>query len=569
MMSLKVGLMIGVIIFWGLVFLDFKVMANDEMNSIWIHGPSIVDCDEPFTIEIESWDEYERISKNFEGDISLEYEAYEIFPNFVSISNPNIQLETTQLSFKPEDNGKVSLNCSINTEGLYYIKVIVSESDSVYRSNPIWVKNKSLLSNEMKYIYWGDIHAHSLFSDGSGTPETSYKYARDEALLDFAALTDHGEMFPQFGDKVLFNRLQEYISITNSFNDNGDFITLNAIEWTPLVAPARPYLAIQHMNFYFPNITFPFFSTFQYFTPDEVYNFLNNEGYEGDYLAWTHHTTREDYGSDYSFYDSEINTMIEIYSCHGSSEFIGDRNLYPQIHETTRSGMSINDGLKMGLKMGFMASSDTHDGRLGHSLLHNEMRSVNEDPLTLSAFRYGVEYHGSLTAIMAPELSRESIWNGLKTRSGYATTWVNRHLIDFSINGIPVGVENSTIYVPNKTSARELSMFVAVDGVSLKANDIVKINRIEVFKNSEIFLNETINEIAYSNIIIDDSDIVGASYDNCILGDDGNYYIHEKSLNPVDPATLNTNGSDYYYIRVTDTNGGAAWCGPLWVEPLA
>ena len=40
-------------------------------------------------------------------------------------------------------------------------------------------------------VLWGDLHGHSNFSDGTGTPEDYYVYARDVAGLDVAALTDH------------------------------------------------------------------------------------------------------------------------------------------------------------------------------------------------------------------------------------------------------------------------------------------------------------------------------------------------------------------------------------------
>jgi hypothetical protein len=48
---------------------------------------------------------------------------------------------------------------------------------------------------------------------------------------------------------------------------------------------------------------------------------------------------------------------------------------------------------------------------------------------------------------------------------------------------------------------------------------------------------------------------------------DGNWYVNERSLAPINPATLNTGGVDYYYVRVVDSLGGAAWMGPIWASP--
>ncbi len=40
-------------------------------------------------------------------------------------------------------------------------------------------------------IYFGDLHSHTGYSDGVETPEIAYRYARDEAKVDFLAVTDH------------------------------------------------------------------------------------------------------------------------------------------------------------------------------------------------------------------------------------------------------------------------------------------------------------------------------------------------------------------------------------------
>ena len=53
------------------------------------------------------------------------------------------------------------------------------------------VSNPMLLSPSFDRIFWGDLHGHSNLSDGTGTPEDYYRYARDVAALDVVALTDH------------------------------------------------------------------------------------------------------------------------------------------------------------------------------------------------------------------------------------------------------------------------------------------------------------------------------------------------------------------------------------------
>ena len=54
-------------------------------------------------------------------------------------------------------------------------------------------KTAPVIPGEEYNVYFGYTHAHSGLSDGSGTPEEAYAYARDEGDLDFFSLTDHAE----------------------------------------------------------------------------------------------------------------------------------------------------------------------------------------------------------------------------------------------------------------------------------------------------------------------------------------------------------------------------------------
>ncbi|MBD3352060.1 MAG: hypothetical protein GF364_11290 [Candidatus Lokiarchaeota archaeon] len=575
----KISLICFVSIFWTALFLDFRVMFDNNYVNLWVHCPSIVEENEEFIVDVEAWDQYERLAGSYTGQVSLDLESYDIENDFLEVSSVVWEINETTAYFtsnfklmglypaykvKGADNGKKEFLVSISTPGLHYVTVTDLITNAKFRSNPILVKSEGI---EFKRLYWGDIHGHSYFSDGSGHPNDVYKFARDVALIDFAALTDHAEMMARLGDMDIFNRFTSYKETTNKFNQDGKFTTLIALEWTPLIANLRNYLCTQHMNFYFEGNDMPFFSTFEFDTPDEVYDYIRSQ-IDDKFLAWTHHATRSDYLSDFAFYDDNINTMIEIYSCHGSCEFLGENNLYKAVHEISedKSGFSVNDGLKMGRKFGFLASSDTHDGRLGHNILHTDARALNQYPITFSAFRYGVQHRGGLTGLYTDSLSRSNIFHALKNRTGFGTTWINRHLMDFSINGLRVGEQNSTLSVAAVDTVRDLEIFIAADGLSTSPNTVTKINKIQVFKNSELLNERVVSDFACNWTFTDTKPLTGTSYDNCIQKADGNWYIHARSIKPVDPAELNTGGADYYYVRFTDSNGGAGWIGPIWVE---
>lgn len=74
-------------------------------------------------------------------------------------------------------------------------------------------------------FYFGNIHSHTAFSDGSGTPDQAFQWARDSAGYDFYAITDHAELLT----------LDEWdltgIS-ADAHNADGQFVTLRGFEWS-------------------------------------------------------------------------------------------------------------------------------------------------------------------------------------------------------------------------------------------------------------------------------------------------------------------------------------------------
>ncbi len=572
----KIFLIIFALGLWTYSYIDFNVMFNNDKVTLWIHGPSIVEEDEEFSLTVEAWDIFERLAGRFTGEISFSIESYN-FTTLEGISSDHTLPADYVFSsnfiwsgilpayiIPGADNGKKTFNMKISTPGIHYVVVEEKNNHNRYRSNPIIVKSEG---DSYLKLYWGDLHGHTLFSDGSGLPFESYQIARDVSLLDFAALTDHCEHFPRMGDIDIFNIFDNYIQTTNSFNEPEKFVTIVALEWTPRYVVRGADIVFGHLNVYFEGDNMPFFSTFTNLTPDVLFEYLE-ENSNDDFISWTHHTIRKDYASDYAFYHEDINTLIEIYSVHGSCETLGNDTYYEEVSKipTDEPGYSVRDALKMGRRFGFMASGDTHDGRLGHSISHTKASAYNQYPYTLAGYRLGHPHPNGLTGIFASNLTRKSIFNALKTKSCLATTGVNRPYIEFNINETTVGDNNSTLNVPANDTHRRINILICADGVSFGPNNINNISEVEIYKNSELwYSNKSINDIFFKMSILDNKTITGTSYDNCIQKDDGEWYIHQNSLKPVNPDELNTGGFDYYYIRTRDTSGYAAWVGPIWV----
>jgi len=72
-------------------------------------------------------------------------------------------------------------------------------------------------------FYWGDIHAHTSYSDGGWYPEEAYRYARDTAKLDFFAVTDHEEILTD-------DEFADVLAQANRADEPGRFVALYGVE---------------------------------------------------------------------------------------------------------------------------------------------------------------------------------------------------------------------------------------------------------------------------------------------------------------------------------------------------
>lgn len=84
-------------------------------------------------------------------------------------------------------------------------------------------------------VYYGNLHSHTGYSDGEETPTVAFTYARDVALLDFLAVTDHIE-------QISSSEWEDVLSTADNFTVNGSFVAIAGFEW------GSPYYG--HCNVY-------------------------------------------------------------------------------------------------------------------------------------------------------------------------------------------------------------------------------------------------------------------------------------------------------------------------------
>jgi hypothetical protein len=99
----------------------------------------------------------------------------------------------------------------------------------------ITVAEVPVLVRNPYHRYWGDLHAHSSYSDGAWYPREVYEFARDEAKLDFFAVTDHLEI-------LTADEYGEVVAGADEVDEPGRFVALYGVE--------RTNEATGHINFY-------------------------------------------------------------------------------------------------------------------------------------------------------------------------------------------------------------------------------------------------------------------------------------------------------------------------------
>ncbi|GAB4412283.1 MAG: hypothetical protein Fur0044_06460 [Anaerolineae bacterium] len=135
------------------------------------------------------------------------------------------------------------------------------------------------------YAYWGDLHAHTTYSDGSGPPHYALAVAR-AAGLHFQAITDHDWWL---------NSLEWAKILTQTTNATvpGQFVALRGVEWTH---EAAGHINVFNTGALLNSRTDPMFSTLPDFyswlaaQPDAIAQFNHPDpSYGGTFFNFAYH----------------------------------------------------------------------------------------------------------------------------------------------------------------------------------------------------------------------------------------------------------------------------------------
>ncbi len=327
-------------------------------------------------------------------------------------------------------NGRPVRTVPAGTEGLVVVKDLQIDQPGTYRfgvrsvdgkytatSNPVWVEQ-----NPAQHIYWGETHAHSGFSEGMGTVDGFYKWAREDAWLDFGGLSEH-DIWLDDSEWAAMN------DAVHRYTEPGRFIAYLAYEWTT----TRQYGG--HHNVFFRSPDRSRVPTQMNYTLSLLYQGLRAKYLPKDLLVIPH----AHQAADWRHTDPDLERLVEIASTHGNFEWFG--NYY----------------LQRGAEVGFVGSSDDHRTRPGYS-------AAAGAELTLSTMN-------SLVAVRASQKTSDVIFDALRDRATYATSDAKRILLDFRVN--------------NQLPGRRIA-YSADRRMHARISGTAPIDRLDIVKNGEL-----------------------------------------------------------------------------------
>jgi hypothetical protein len=228
---------------------------------------------------------------------------------------------------------------------------------------------------------------HTSLSDGTGSLDEVYHYARNVAGLDAVCITDHDHWGMKFLDQNS-EMWDEVKASAAKWNEPGRFVAFLGYEWTNWV--------YGHRHVIFPGDEGTPWSSIdeKWDTPQELWEELKGSGA----LTIAHHSAGGPVPIDWRIPpDPECEPITEVVSVHGSSEAADS----PGRIYSAKEGNYVRDALGLGYQLGFIGSTDGHDGHPGLSQLAGAS--------------------GGLAAILTNDRTRSGILKALRERRCYAT----------------------------------------------------------------------------------------------------------------------------------------------------
>ena len=397
----------------------FLKVTGGPAAMLRVYAPAFVGVREPFAVEVIPSDEWQSLAGDYQGH-DLEF----VDP----------ELGTSAFEYDPALLHYVARNVVANDEGVYRLQVRARDGALRGVSNPIRVEE-----HPKRRVYYGDLHQHTYLHDGRGVYEELYLHARRNGLLDFGALTPHHMPLSVTGPSYHFDKFQDprdnwpdMMRANKLLNGWKDFVTILAYEYSVGTAAGG------HHNVFYKGdearTTMQIEPNRNRADVGEMMDILERARTPAMVIPhvgggppnWRHKT------------NPRIERGFEIASVHGVFEESWQKHL------------------EAGLRLSATASSDNHTVGFGNSYPGLIYTMTN-----------------ALTGVYAYGRSRGDIWDGLQERMTFGVTGNQRILLDFRVNGEPMGGELPSSHFET------VRLHAHVSGTE-------PLTRVELLKNSKV-----------------------------------------------------------------------------------
>ncbi len=338
--------------------------------------------------------------------------------------------------------------------------------------------------------YFGFLHAHSHLSDGEGTALEAYEFARDQGGLDFFGLTDHGELL--FVSWPCNDKWERLVAAAEATYAPGSYVTFWGFEWSnPLLGHVN---ILQSVDFTHTLARIRMVDLYEWLVErPQAFARFNHPGRFGLEVAGI------DVVRELDHLDLHPPAVPQMVGLEVTSKDDGFQHFYYEGRWGDDPRSFLDVGLQKGWQLSPVTGQDNHQREWG----------------TRNDFR---------TAVLAEELTRESILDAYTKRRVYATEDKDLFL-DFRASGFPMGSRLTGVAAEFEISARDGSG----DGFE----------RVRLLRNSVEIESRAVNG------------------------------------NPVAVTFTDTEptGADYYYVIVTQSDDGdgdgrndEAISSPIWID---
>lgn len=382
--------------------LVFYIVANDGYNDAKSQEMTInindLDITAPVISKLYPSNNY-NTGSNLRPEIGADYSDN----TAVDTSSVKLELDGVDIT-KDAKVTETSVKYTPQTdleEGNHTVKITLN--DTVSKDNFATKEWSFYVGEEDVNHYYGNLHSHTSYSDGIGTVDEAYEYARDKANVDFLAVTDHSNSFDNeskasMADGSMSEEWVEGNKIADEYDKSEDFTAMFGYEmsWSGSTG------GYGHMNTFntpgFESRTNSNMNLKNYYETlknhkDSISQFNHPGQLFGDFSGYAH-------------YDEEIDELITLIEVGNADGAVGSNGYFRSIDEYIKA-------LDKGWHLAPTTGQDNHKGKWGDA---NTARTV----------------------VLAEENTRENIYQAMRDRRVYSTEDENLKL-DFKINGNLMG----------------------------------------------------------------------------------------------------------------------------------